>query len=274
MSIRIARIFWFAVSVLLLHTGALAATVAEYPLFSRIEGFELASNSNVVQFSSKKFRSGTKSSDTTVVEGKFFDMRYRLAKGREAPGSLHIIGNLVAATEKAGGKVLYQTKSSATLNLQQSGKDIWVDVSASASGNWYYLRIIEKGELALEVKVNPVLDAIDKTGKATVYINFDTASSKIKPDSAAVIDDILAMLRQRGDLKLSVEGHTDGDGNAASNQKLSEERAAAVVASLVKGGVQAARLSSKGYGMSRPVADNKSEEGKAKNRRVELVKLN
>ena len=273
MFLHIAKVILFA-CVTLLHASAWAAAVAEYPLFSRIEGFEFESNSKAVQFSSKKFRSGAKSSDTTVVEGKFFDMRYRLAKGREAPGSLHIIGNLVAATEKAGGKVLYQTKNAATLNLQQSGKDIWVDVSAAANGNWYYLRIIEKGELAQEVKVNPVLDAIDKTGKATVYINFDTASSKIRPDSVAVIDDILAMLRQRGDLKISVEGHTDGDGNATSNQKLSEERAAAVVVSLVKGGIQATRLSSKGFGMSKPVADNKSEEGKAKNRRVELVKLN
>ena len=65
----------------------------------------------------------------------------------------------------------------------------------------------------------------------------------------------------------------DGDGNAASNLKLSEDRAAAVVDALIKDGVSNTRLSSKGFGMSKPIADNKTDEGKARNRRVELVRL-
>jgi outer membrane protein OmpA-like peptidoglycan-associated protein len=123
------------------------------------------------------------------------------------------------------------------------------------------------------VTVNPVLDAIDRTGKATVYINFDTASSKIRPDSEPVIDTIFAMLQERPEMKLSIEGHTDGDGTAEGNQKLSEERAQAVQTALVGRGIVAARLRSKGHGMSMPVVDNTTEEGKAKNRRVELVKM-
>lgn len=274
MFFRLTKIILAVLTFALVQGVSLAAKpVAEYPLFTCIEGFKFESDSKELQFESRKFRTGSSAEELALVEGKFFDLRYRLGKGLDKPGGAYVIRNLVAATEKAGGKVLYQSKYTATLNIQQGTKDIWVDASSAGNGSWYYLRIIERGELKQEVKVNPVLDAIDKTGKATVYINFDTASSQIKPNSASVIDDIFAMLRQRPELKVSVEGHTDGDGNAASNLKLSEDRAAAVVDALIKDGVSNTRLSSKGFGMSKPIADNKTDEGKARNRRVELVRL-
>jgi len=71
---------------------------------------------------------------------------------------------------------------------------------------------------------------------------------------------------------LRVEGHTDNQGSAAANQALSEKRAQAVVAWLTSHGVAAARLTAKGFGQTKPVADNAAEEGRAKNRRVELAK--
>ena len=73
-------------------------------------------------------------------------------------------------------------------------------------------------------------------------------------------------------LKLSVEGHTDNAGDPASNKKLSEARAKSVTAAIVASGIEAARLSAAGFGQDKPVADNRTEEGRAKNRRVELVK--
>ncbi|HEY8714481.1 MAG TPA: OmpA family protein [Candidatus Acidoferrum sp.] len=82
----------------------------------------------------------------------------------------------------------------------------------------------------------------------------------------------MKLVQQDADLKLKVEGHTDNQGNAAANQALSERRAQAVVAWLTAHGVQASRLSAEGLGQTKPVADNGSEEGRAKNRRVELVK--
>lgn len=80
------------------------------------------------------------------------------------------------------------------------------------------------------------------------------------------------MLQQDPDVKISVEGHTDNVGSAASNQALSEKHAQAVVAWLTSHGVAAARLKAKGWGQSKPLADNGSDEGRGKNRRVELVK--
>jgi outer membrane protein OmpA-like peptidoglycan-associated protein len=86
------------------------------------------------------------------------------------------------------------------------------------------------------------------------------------------LQQIAQMLQENPALKLRVEGHTDNQGAAAANQALSDKRAQAVVAWLTAHGVTASRLVAKGYGASKPVADNTTEDGRAKNRRVELAK--
>jgi OOP family OmpA-OmpF porin len=102
-------------------------------------------------------------------------------------------------------------------------------------------------------------------------IQFETGSSVIKPASYAVLDDILKSAVVAEGLKLGVYGHTDNVGNDASNLKLSDERAAAVKSYLVGKGLSTERLESKGYGASKPVADNTTAEGRTRNRRVQIV---
>jgi outer membrane protein OmpA-like peptidoglycan-associated protein len=115
---------------------------------------------------------------------------------------------------------------------------------------------------------------IDTSGHVAVYgIHFDTGKSTILPDSEATLDQVKQLLDSRPDLKLRVEGHTDNVGSRASNQKLSEARANAVVEWLTTHGVDKSRLSAQGFADTKPVEDNASEEGRAKNRRVELVKM-
>jgi len=80
-------------------------------------------------------------------------------------------------------------------------------------------------------------------------------------------------MKENPDIKFSVEGHTDSDGDDASNQSLSEQRAATVVSTLTKLGIDANRLTSKGWGESQPLDTNNTPEGKANNRRVEFVKI-
>jgi outer membrane protein OmpA-like peptidoglycan-associated protein len=82
------------------------------------------------------------------------------------------------------------------------------------------------------------------------------------------------MMKSNPDLKIGVEGHTDNVGNPASNKTLSVDRAKSVVAAIVSKGISSTRLSPSGYGQDKPVADNSTEEGRAKNRRVELIKIN
>jgi len=260
--------------ILLLFAPVAMAEVKEYPLFNRLEGFTLQNNSKYENFGSYAFQTEKGSKEKRVVEGRYFNLKYRLDKGVEEPGKLYVIRNFTNAVKKAGGEILYEKSDNAVMRLIQGDKEVWVRVNCAANGSWYYLNIIEKSEMQQEVVVNKILDAIKSTGKATVYINFDTASSKIQEDSISIIDEIFAMLKQSPDLKLSIEGHTDSDGTSDENQKLSEERALAVKDALISKGVNATRLISRGYGISRPVADNKTEEGKAKNRRVELLKIN
>ena len=115
---------------------------------------------------------------------------------------------------------------------------------------------------------------IDSKGFIALYINFDTDKSTIKPDSMPIVDEIYKLMQISPELKTSIDGHTDNTGGVEHNQKLSEARAQSVVAELVKKGIPASRLQAKGMGQSAPIADSRTEEGKAKNRRVEISKIN
>jgi outer membrane protein OmpA-like peptidoglycan-associated protein len=142
-------------------------------------------------------------------------------------------------------------------------------------GDYYYQTIITEQAMTQEVTADAssLNDEINKSGHVAVYgIHFDTGKSAILPESEDSLKQILALMNQNADLKLRVEGHTDNQGAAAANQTLSEKRAQAVMGWLIANGVDAGRLSAKGLGQTKPVADNTSDEGRAKNRRVELVK--
>lgn len=113
---------------------------------------------------------------------------------------------------------------------------------------------------------------LDSAGKVALQVNFATDKTEILPDSLPQLEQVVQLLKDDPALKLAVNGHTDGSGDKTHNQALSEGRAKAVVAALVAKGIDATRLTAQGFGDSQPVADNSSAEGKAKNRRVELVK--
>ena len=120
----------------------------------------------------------------------------------------------------------------------------------------------------------PLYDKFITDGKfVTTGIKFDINKASIKPESMGTINYVVKMMTDHPDLKFSVEGHTDSDGDDALNMKLSEARAKAIRDKMVELGIDGSRLTSKGYGESKPITGNDTPEGKAQNRRVEFVKF-
>ena len=128
-------------------------------------------------------------------------------------------------------------------------------------------------EAMVTVDADSMAEEIFETGSISIYgILFDFDKADIKPESAATIEEIATLLNNNPDLKLFIVGHTDNKGGLDYNMNLSQKRAGAVVDVLVtEHGIETSRLTPKGLGFLAPVASNKSEEGRAKNRRVELV---
>jgi outer membrane protein OmpA-like peptidoglycan-associated protein len=139
----------------------------------------------------------------------------------------------------------------------------------------YNVQMVEKQLMKQDVVANAdaLSGSIKETGRVAVYgIYFDTGKADLKPESDPALAEIVKMLKADPGLKVYVVGHTDNVGQFTSNVKLSQDRAASVVNALVsKHAIAAARLIPFGCGPATPVASNKTDVGKAKNRRVELV---
>lgn len=131
------------------------------------------------------------------------------------------------------------------------------------------------GNIRVAAGGRDMYQALSTEGHFTTHgILFATGSAAIDPSSATVLSQIGQMLQQHADLRLEIDGHTDSVGSAASNLTLSDQRAAAVKQYLVSTfQIDPSRLASKGFGATRPVASNATDDGRAQNRRVELVKL-
>lgn len=114
---------------------------------------------------------------------------------------------------------------------------------------------------------------LDEKGKAILYINFDTDKATLKPDGKQYVDEILKLLNNKKELKLSIEGHTDNTGEAKYNKDLSKQRATTVLKELTDAGITPSRLQVQGFGSEKPLVNNDTESNKAKNRRVELIKI-
>ena len=214
------------------------------------------------------------------IEGERYFIRYKIKDGAELTSPLQKIRNYENAAKASGGQVVWDTingsnDAQATLKLHKGSSEIWVYLNAYTRD--YELNIVVVQAMAQEVTVDATAMAgsIADTGSVAIYgINFDTASSVIKPDSEPAIDEIAKLLTSNPALKVGIVGHTDMVGDAASNLRLSMARAQAVINALVsKHGIAATRLVAFGAGPWAPVASNKTEDGRAKNRRVELVEI-
>lgn len=245
---------------------------SDHPLFTRMQNTHIVYCKSLA-FDSFKFKTG-KGSDTTV-EGRRFEIKYQTNKDIEYAGPLMIIRNHQDAVTKIGGTVLYEDKRYTWLKVAKDGKEIWVQVD-TAWNKGYMLTIIEKQAMAQQVVASAELfkSGLNTSGHIEVPgIYFDTGKSEVKPESGTAIAEIAKLLQADPALKVYVVGHTDNVASLDLNMRLSKARAEAVVQELVsKHAVAAGRLTGQSVGPLSPVVSNDTEEGRAKNRRVELVK--
>ncbi len=211
-----------------------------------------------------------------TVEGKYYERKYCLNEGAPEPSALQIFRNYENAFQAAGATIVAKvvekgnSYSFITARFTRNGVETWVNLEVSEPE--YYLTIVERQAMEQVVKMADIQKGLDKDGFFALDIHFATGQSAILPESLPLVDQVGAFLKANPALKAGIEGHTDNTGDPAANKALSEQRARAVVEALAARGVDRARMTAKGWGPEIPVADNRTEEGRARNRRVEIVK--
>lgn len=276
---RTNRIIWLA-GMFFLAFGAIAFAqndrqgCTDHPMFTRMPNFYIG-YCREKQFDQLDFRD--EKGKVVKVEGKLQYTEYRIKQGMmNPPSSLQILRNFENAMKKIGGVKVYQSGTNDLwLRLDKGGKTFFVYLRAP-HGETYYLTVVEKETMAQEIiaDAKSLMNAIQATGHASVYgIYFDFDKADIKPESEPAIKEIAKLLHDNKGLKIYLVGHTDNVGGLDYNMKLSKARADAVTKELVtKYTISPDRIKAYGVGSLAPVASNDTEDGRAKNRRVELVK--
>ena len=241
-------------------------------LLSRFPGFRIQ-RCTLNDFGTHTFVDAKKE---TKVEGRYTEIMYAKNEEAKTPSPLQVLRNFENAITKIGGTVTDNSENGQLyLKVAKDGAEIWVHVDMNI-GEQYLLRIVEKGTMKQEIEADAAAlgAGIKADGRIAVYgIQFDTGKSDIKPASEPTLAEIAKMLKAQPALKLHVVGHTDNVAGLDLNMKLSKARAEAVVQALTtRHGIAAGRLIPHGVGPVAPVASNDAEPGRAKNRRVELVK--
>ena len=257
-----------------LYAQAAAADAAgckDHPLVTRMQNMRIVSCKSV-DFDRVEFKTGK--TTTHPVEGRRFDIRYQ-STAPPAPSKLAIIRNHQQAVAKIGGTVQFEDDRYTVLKVTRDGKEAWVQVD-TAWNNGYVLAIVEKAAMVQEVVASAELFKSGLTASGHVEVPgifFETGKSELKAESDAALAEIAKLLKADPAMKVFVVGHTDNVASLELNMRLSQARAEAVVQALVsKYAIAAGRVLGRGVGPLAPVASNDTEEGRAKNRRVELVK--
>ena len=214
------------------------------------------------------------------VEGEYwyyFNDINKDAQGRH-PGKLEVARNFENAVQKAKGELLYVNDKQVTYRLHKGNDVFWGEAGCGRGGDdcsaiMHKIVRVAGMEQSVVVSAEQIAKAMGDEGKVVFYgIYFDTDKATLKAESAPTLAEMAKWLKTNAGTNVFIVGHTDMQGPVERNQKLSRDRAGAVIAALTKEhGISAARLLADGVGPLAPVASNANEAGRAKNRRVEMV---
>ena len=271
---------------------------ADIPGIKRFAGSHISdcSTRNFVEYTLPTGkRSGGTFEHKEELEGKIVALTYKTAAGTS---SLEVFRNYSKDLTASGFKILYEAKKADAGGLKNemvssdcemedpyyaaalkevNGVKTYVALWAANSGGdkvHICLDQLTVGKINTDqmVTASAMQESLNETGHINLYgIHFDFDKDIVKPESQPTIGEMSKLMRSNPQLRLQVVGHTDSQGNDAHNKDLSNRRAASVIQALIQTGIDTKRLTSRGAGASEPVAPNETEEGRAKNRRVELV---
>jgi outer membrane protein OmpA-like peptidoglycan-associated protein len=274
----ITVVFGVVLAVVLMAGSAFAQQDAkgckDHPLFTRMPNFYISS-CVTKEYDEVDFYEPPQGEKRVKVGGRKYVIEYLAKKGFEDKmTSLQIMRNYANASRQIGGSVYERSNYMAYIKILKDGKEIWVEFNPYGDHR-YYLTFVEKEAMKQEVTADAkfMADGISSTGHVAIYgIYFDFNKSDVKPESEPALQEINKLLSNNPNLKVFIVGHTDNVGGVDYNMKLSQARADAVVKALTtKYKVNPQSLKAYGVGQLAPVAPNKTEDGRAKNRRVELV---
>ena len=205
-----------------------------------------------------------------------------LAQNLQPTDELALLKGIVtnfAGKPLSGETILFvndKTKATVKINTDETGRfEALVPVNATYSLKYKnfttdmdYTKMQVPGDKRAQYSVAIKIDPPREFILDNVY--FDVGKASLKPSSYKALNDLVEILKIKSEMAVEIQGHTDNVGRDEDNFKLSQERAAAVRQYLLAKGISAERVSAKGYGPSQPIADNSTEEGKAKNRRTSL----
>lgn len=266
-------------ALVLLVSEAPAQPPTDHPVVKPMPNSVVVGRPRIEKFGEMQFR--FKEGTRTVlkpVSGPHWQVTYDIAgadgKRDRSVAAVEIVRNYEAEALRVGGTVHARTSNRLFFSVpREGGGTTYCSLWASA-GN-YILGIVDEQPLqqSLTFGAEEMRRALAAEGRVAVYgILFDSDKATLRPESDAVLDEVVKLLAADAALRLEVQGHTDSTGPADRNRVLSRQRAEAVVSALTARGIAGARLTARGYGPDNPVADNTTEEGRQKNRRVELVK--
>jgi OmpA-OmpF porin, OOP family len=251
----------------------------DHPMFNRMPNYHIqeCNNKEFDAFSFPVENVTMENSKKQSVEGKYYFISYARNEGTQEASALQIFRNYENALKQIKATIVAKvvedgnSYSFITAKVSKNNMETWIMINGG--GVDYQLTIVEKQLMEQVIQASEMLKALNTDGFIALDILFDTGKATIKPESQGIMDQIYDLLKNNPGLKVSIEGHTDNTGTPAGNKTLSESRAQAVAEAITRRGIDKSRLTSKGWGQEKPVADNRTEEGKAKNRRVEIVKM-
>ena len=271
----------------------LLLTLASLPLFAQMEDVEGCKDSTVLSrmrscvietcdkkdFDSVTLRTGPDKEgirQEKAVEGSVESIVYHCTRNVSL---LAISRNAESALKGAGYTTVYSGPVDDGVPVVTARKGgIWVSVATSLNGeDPYYTQTVvlpQQMEQQMAATAEEWETTINDKGYCSIYgVLFDSGKSSIQVSSAPCLNEMVKLLKKNAGWKMQVEGHTDNVGGKEANAKLSQARAGAVRSWLIGHGITGDRLMAKGFGETKPIADNLNEEGRSKNRRVDLRKL-